>query len=362
MEKHGINFPDHLLEKHPEAIEQLNRFAETNVQLNKQIDETTCGQNSALSPQWKDAVHSIRKVIEKVAVKTIQTIVQMSQHDDWENARMHAESIGKLAEFEQHMSELIEEQNKYIAAGIEGPLNSLERWVSNPVKEVGNAAVGIGNLAYQLTYKLAELEEAADLVSEGKMADAEKIYGRINSEIDAIYKHISAMSGPEMLKASTELLTDGFMFGTVLKAGTHLLRNARLSNISTDECLAQICKEVGCEVPKNAKNMAALITKEKSILLKCKATEGSVLERLKSLLESGKKIENRIENMIDKDTKILFRKDFGKEAHCIRKKGYKTPTDHYNIDVQTWTPKDGWKKKVNFHIIVDKSGSIKDFF
>ena len=141
---------------------------------------------------------------------------------------------------------------------------SLERWVSNPVKEVGNAAVGIGNLAYQLTYKLAELEAAADLVSEGNMAEAEKIYSRINSEIATIYKHISAMTGPEILKASTELLTDGFMFATAFKAGTHLLRNARLSNISTDECLAQICKEVGCEVPKNAKVMIKTFDKAKS--------------------------------------------------------------------------------------------------
>jgi len=70
---------------------------------------------------------------------------------------------------------------------------------------------------------MAELEAAADLVAEGRMTDAENIYSRLNSEINAIYKHISAMTGPEIVKAITEFGTDGFMFGTILKAGTHLL-------------------------------------------------------------------------------------------------------------------------------------------
>jgi len=70
--------------------------------------------------------------------------------------------------------------------------------------------------------------------------------------------------------------------------------------------------------------------------LKCHQTKESVLERLKSLLENGKKIEdNIIEAFIDKNTKILFRKDFNKHA-LPTSRGYpkNVNIDHYNIEIQ----------------------------
>jgi len=111
---------------------------------------------------------------------------------------------------------------------------------------------------------MAELEAAADLVAEGRMTDAENIYDRLNSELAEIYKHISAMSGPEILKAITEMGTDGLLFGKVIQTGTRVLRNARLSNISAEQYLTNLCQEVGCEIPKNAKEVCGLIDKVKS--------------------------------------------------------------------------------------------------
>jgi len=95
------------------------------------------------------------------------------------------------------------------------------------------------------------------------------------------------MSVPETVKAITKMGTDGFMLSTAFKAGTHLLRSARLSNISTDECLAQICKEVGCEVTKNAKVMIKTFDKAKSSLVQ----PGVSLDKLGMVWEHIKPIQ-----------------------------------------------------------------------
>ena len=103
--------------------------------------------------------------------------------------------------------------------------------------------------------------------------------------------------------------------------------------------------------------------------LKCESDKQSILEILKSLLDRGKRTDNRIETMIDNDTKIQFRKDFGeKHAHPLPKhRGYPdgVKINHYNIDMYIrkypGTNIDRWVKKV-FHVVVDGAGNAKDFW
>jgi len=107
--------------------------------------------------------------------------------------------------------------NEYIGAGIKGPLNSLKRWASASHQELTNVATGLGHLAYQIGYKLAELEVAADFAKQGKIAEAEEIYARLNAETAALAKTIStrlsSMSGPEILEAITKFGADCFIVG-----------------------------------------------------------------------------------------------------------------------------------------------------
>ena len=71
--------------------------------------------------------------------------------------------------------------------------------------------------------------------------------------------------------------------------------------------------------------------------------------------------------MLDADTKIRFRKDFG--VHGLsEKQGYpkRIKIDHYNIELQTracpGTKLNDWNKIANFHIVVDNLGNVTDFF
>ena len=80
--------------------------------------------------------------------------------------------------------------------------------------------------------------------------------------------------------------------------------------------------------------------------------------------------DNRIEAMIDADTKIIFRKDFGENAHPLPvKQGFPAGVDinHYNIEIQVrkhpGTEIDSWKWIRKYHIVIDAiSGNVTHFF
>jgi len=59
--------------------------------------------------------------------------------------------------------------------------------------------------------------------------------------------------------------------------------------------------------------------------------------------------------------KIIFRRDFGKNAHPIKTKGYVDPVNHYNIEIQKQC-RGRWKDHFCYHIIVDETGNVIDFF
>jgi hypothetical protein len=102
--------------------------------------------------------------------------------------------------------------------------------------------------------------------------------------------------------------------------------------------------------------------------LKC--DEQSALQQVKAYFSNGIVKDNRVEGMIDADTKILFRKDYGGKAHPLRpKRGYPVGVniDHYNIEIQEralpGTIIDRWNKAIaNFHIVFDEFGNIVDFY
>ena len=94
--------------------------------------------------------------------------------------------------------------------------------------------------------------------------------------------------------------------------------------------------------------------------LKC--DESSAISVLKSYIDKGVMKDNRIEAMIDADSKIVFRKDFGDKAHPIRSHGYTSPVDHYNIEIQAFDSLRGkWNVTRKWHIVIDETGKINFF-
>ncbi len=92
-----------------------------------------------------------------------------------------------------------------------------------------------------------------------------------------------------------------------------------------------------------------------------------ILKKLEDLLKQGVKKDYGIENMLTKDSKIIFRKDFGKHGLPVSR-GYKPgeKVDHYNIEIHVRQHQgsqiDKWDKKADYHIVVDKDGHATDFF
>jgi hypothetical protein len=136
------------------------------------------------------------------------------------------------------------------------------------------------------------------------------------------------------------------MEGETVKAGTKIGRTvAKIDTVtanSTTAELAEIAKDLKCN-------------------------PDSALSMLKSYIEKGIVTDNRIEAMVDVDTKIMFRKDFGENyAHPIKSHGYMTPVDHYNVDIQVrrmpGTCFDNWNLVGSLHIIIDAKGNIIDYF
>lgn len=84
--------------------------------------------------------------------------------------------------------------------------------------------------------------------------------------------------------------------------------------------------------------------------------------KLDDLIRNGKVVDHQIISNIDENTKVMFRRDVGKNAHPIRSKGYNKPVNHFNIEFQTKTSKGKWKKKNNFHLILDDDMNVIDYF
>ncbi|MGF6907446.1 hypothetical protein, partial [Fusobacterium sp. PH5-44] len=91
------------------------------------------------------------------------------------------------------------------------------------------------------------------------------------------------------------------------------------------------------------------------------SSNSKILEQLKTYMKNGTKNGKNIITQVDDKTKIIFRKDFGGDAHPILNRGYYEPVNHYNIEVQTSGIK-GKVRKESFHIIMDKKGNIIDKF
>ncbi len=229
MEKHGVDFPKDITAQHPELVQELNQFAATNKELEQQI-------NKIENNSWKKTVNSIRMTIENVLVKTVTVAVDIIEAEGRLEGREYAQSIGKLQEFEQSLSDYVKQRDEYIKVGIRGPLNALERWVSNPKKEAINTGKSLGHIAYSIGLKLGELEAAADLAEQGKIAESEKMYDKINSDISTFTKNIndrlSKMSWPEILEAFTELATDFYITGKVINTSIKVFKHAKAHGCS----------------------------------------------------------------------------------------------------------------------------------
>ena len=54
--------------------------------------------------------------------------------------------------------------------------------------------------------------------------------------------------------------------------------------------------------------------------------------------------------------------DIGEYAHPIISKGYDTPINHINIEIQQLGQNGEYKPKWDFHIILDEFGEVQDSF
>ena len=67
-------------------------------------------------------------------------------------------------------------------------------------------------------------------------------------------------------------------------------------------------------------------------------------------------------NQLDDNTKVIFRMDVGVDVHKIKSQGYNEPVNPVNIEIHTRTPKVKYNPKWDLPIILDDSGSVKDYF
>ncbi len=84
------------------------------------------------------------------------------------------------------------------------------------------------------------------------------------------------------------------------------------------------------------------------------------LDNIIKLLKKGEKTKDgrNIITTLDEDTKIIFRRDIGENAHAMSKFGYDKPVDHINIEIHHKKPNGNYKAKWDFHIILDDLGKV----
>ena len=80
-------------------------------------------------------------------------------------------------------------------------------------------------------------------------------------------------------------------------------------------------------------------------------------DEILALLKKSKRVENRLESVMEDGTKIIFRRDLGTNAHPIGGR-YLTPVEHYNIEFHSPNRSGGYTKTHNFHIIMDQNGRV----
>ncbi len=91
-------------------------------------------------------------------------------------------------------------------------------------------------------------------------------------------------------------------------------------------------------------------------------SENEKIKYLSSLILNGKMEGRNISYQLDDNTKILFRKDFGDNAHPIGSK-YPEPTNHFNIEIQKYSEtKHQYQKYRDYHIVIDENNNVIDYF
>lgn len=92
------------------------------------------------------------------------------------------------------------------------------------------------------------------------------------------------------------------------------------------------------------------------------ATNSSSLNTLKSVLNRAEPLGNRpnqVSTTLDDGTRVIFRKDFGEQAHPLNGKLFgNKDINHYNIEIKQPATQIGQKEKTiqDFHIVPQKNG------
>ncbi|MBP3221008.1 MAG: hypothetical protein J6M43_03075 [Neisseriaceae bacterium] len=93
------------------------------------------------------------------------------------------------------------------------------------------------------------------------------------------------------------------------------------------------------------------------------ATKSGSLNTLKSVLNKAEPFGNRpnqVSTVLDDGTRVIFRKDFGEQAHPLKRKLFgNKDINHYNIEIKQPPKQIGQKEKViqDFHILPQPNGN-----
>ena len=91
-------------------------------------------------------------------------------------------------------------------------------------------------------------------------------------------------------------------------------------------------------------------------------SENEKIKYLSSLISNGEVNGRNIIYKLDDKTNLVFRRDFGADAHSINPK-YPGKTNHYNIEIQKYSEKkhqfQTWK---DYHLIIDNNNNVIDIY
>ncbi len=91
-------------------------------------------------------------------------------------------------------------------------------------------------------------------------------------------------------------------------------------------------------------------------------SEREKLQCLTSFISKARVSGKNLIYDLDNNTKLIFRRDIGPDAHSIRPK-YHDKVNHYNIEIQKYSQKNhGFQKWRDYHIILDQNNNVIDYF
>ncbi len=90
----------------------------------------------------------------------------------------------------------------------------------------------------------------------------------------------------------------------------------------------------------------------------------SDVDEMITMLKNGNRSGNVITYDLDDGSRVIFRADYGNNAHTMPGRGYSSPIDHFNIEVHKPNGNGGYSKikNSNMHIVPLDNGGFDIWF